>query len=181
MQYEWINNVANMSSDYAIIFFHDIFNENIEPNTLPDNLTALEFGYYFNQKIEPNSLPKNLTTVTFDHDFNQKIDLEMLSSSLKNINFNWMCLKKNESIKHYIEMVNNIPNYYHVEIFLTNNIFSIGGPKWPIHAIKYRENEWPLDIYEIQNTYKHSVHGIITILINKETYQPYSSIKSALK
>ena len=65
MQYNWINNVANMSIDYTIIHFHNMFNEKIEPNTLPDNLTNLIFGRNFNQKIEPNTLPENLTTLTF--------------------------------------------------------------------------------------------------------------------
>ena len=78
-------------------------------------------------------------------------------------------------------MVNNIPNYYHVKIFLRENIFDIGGPKWPIYVVKYIENNWPLEIYEIQDKYNHSIYGPITILINKETYQPYSSAKSALK
>ena len=44
MQYEWINNVADMSSDYTIITFHYNFNQKIEPNTLPENLTNLTFG-----------------------------------------------------------------------------------------------------------------------------------------
>ena len=40
----------------------------------------------------------------------------MLPSNLKNINFNWLYLSRNNKRKHHIEMVNNIPNYYHVEI-----------------------------------------------------------------
>ena len=38
MQYEWINNVAKISSDYTIIEFHANFNQKIEPNTLPEKL-----------------------------------------------------------------------------------------------------------------------------------------------
>ena len=58
MQYKWINNVADMSPDYTIIHFFDTFNQKIESNTLPENLTTLTFGYFFNQKIGINTLPK---------------------------------------------------------------------------------------------------------------------------
>ena len=78
-------------------------------------------------------------------------------------------------------MVNNIPNYYHVEIFSENDIFDNDSLKWPIHVFNYRENKWSSDIYEIQYTYKHPKYGPITVLINKKTYQSYSSAKSALK
>ena len=78
-------------------------------------------------------------------------------------------------------MINNIPSYYYVEIFLTQNIFGIVGPKWPIHVVRYKENEWSPKIYEIQDKYKHPIHGSITVLINNKTYQPYSLTKSALK
>ena len=78
-------------------------------------------------------------------------------------------------------MINDIPNYYHVEILLNKNNFGIVGPKWPIHVLYYSENEWSPDIYEIQDKYKDLIHGPITVLINKESYQPYSSAKSALK
>ena len=203
MQYEWINSVANMSYDYVIIHFHDIFNQKIKPNTLPENLTTLIFGWQFNQKIEPNTLPENLTSLTFGRNFdqkinpntlpenlttlifgwkfNQKIEPNSLPGSLKNIIFNWIYLDKSTPIKHYIEMVNNIPNYYHVEIILENDIFGNNGFKWPIHVFVYRENKWSLDIYEIQYKYKHPKYGPITVLINKKTYQPYSSAKSAIK
>ena len=105
----------------------------------------------------------------------------MLPFNLKNINFDWTCFDKNDLTKHYIEMVNNISNYYHVIILSNNNILGTNGPKWPIHVAKYRENEWPSDIYDIQKKYTHSSYGPTTILINKKTYQSYSSTKSALK
>ena len=105
----------------------------------------------------------------------------MLPPDLKNINFNWIKLDKNISIEQYIEMVNDIPGYYHVEILLNKNIFDVDGPKWPIYIVDYIEHEWSPDIYEIQNKYTHSIHGPITVLINKESYQPYSSAKSAIK
>ena len=35
-------------------------------------------------------------------------------------------------------------------------------------------------IYEVINNYTHSIYGDITVLINKKSYQPYSSDKSAL-
>ena len=78
-------------------------------------------------------------------------------------------------------MVNNIPGYYHVKLFVYENIFCINGPKWPIHIVDYKENEWSSDIYEIQDKYIHPIHGPITVLINKETYQSHSFAKSALK
>ena len=81
-------------------------------------------------------------------------------------------------------MVNNIPSYYHVKILLKKNIIGvigINGPKWPIHVINYSEHKWSPDTYEIQDKYKDPIHGPITVLINKETYQPYSSAKSVLK
>ena len=160
MQYEWINNVAKMSSDYTIIHFHEnfnqgidpntlpkklttltfgwMFNQGIDPNTLPKNLTSITFGKHFNQKINPNTLPENLTTLTFGCYFNQKINSKMLPYNLKNINFDWMCCNK-----HTIEMVNNIPSYYHVEILVINNIFIFGndGIKWPIYVLDYNENK----------------------------------------
>ena len=89
MQYEWINNVAEMSPDYAIIEFRNIFNEKIEPNSLPENLTNLTFGWDFNQKIEPNSLPENLTTLTFGRKFNQKIETNSLPENLTTLTFGW--------------------------------------------------------------------------------------------
>ena len=250
MQYEWIKNVAKMSSDYTTIIFNNKFNKKIEPSTLPENLTTLTFGYYFNQKIEPNTLPRNLITLTFGSTFgscfdqkielnilpenltslifgnefnqklepntlpenlitltfgngfnqkiepntlpenlitlnfgwkfNQKIDSEILPSNLKNINFDWICFYP-DLIKHNIKMINNIPNYYHFRILLESNIFDIDEPKWPIHVVRYRIRDWPSDIYEIQDKYRHPIHGPITVLINKKSYQPYSSAKSALK
>ena len=79
------------------------------------------------------------------------------------------------------EIVNNISSYYHVEIFLKRCIFDIDRSKWPIHVVGYKKNMWSPDIYKIQNRYKHPIHGFITVLINKETYQLYSSAKSAIK
>ena len=105
----------------------------------------------------------------------------MLPINLKNIKFNWTYLHKDDPINDYIEMLNNIPNYYYVEILLKRDIFGVDGHKWPIHVVNYKENKWPSNIYEIQDKYIHSIHGSITVLINKETYQPYSFVKSAIK
>ena len=44
MDYEWIKHVAKLSDDRTSITFNDNFNEIIEPNTLPKNLTNLIFG-----------------------------------------------------------------------------------------------------------------------------------------
>ena len=38
-----------------------------------------------------------------------------------------MKLDKNDPIEHYINMVNNIPSYYHVEILSKGDIFGING------------------------------------------------------
>ena len=181
MQYEWINNVAKMSTDYTTIHFCGIFNEKIEPKILPENLTSPTFGYYFNQKIEANTLPDNIISLTFGCDFNQGIDSKMLPFNLKTINFNWLIFDENKSIKNYIEMVNNIPSYYQVIILLYKNIFGNDEPKWPIHVTEYMEHLWPSKIYEIQDKYMHQYRGSIVVLINKKSYQPYSSAKSALK
>ena len=66
-------------------------------------------------------------------------------------------------------------------LFVKRNIFGVYGSKWLIHVVEYMENEWSLNIYEIQDKYTHLKCGIITILINRETYQPYSCAKSCLK
>ena len=202
MNYKWLKRVAEISDDYTSIIFHSSFNQKIEPNTLPENLTnltfgsdfnqkiepntlpklltTLTFGFYFNQKIEPNTLPENLTTLNFGGCFNQKIDSENLPANLNNINFDWLYVDDYQS-KQYIEMVNNIPNYYHVVLFLDGHIFGDSGPKWPIHVVDYKECGWSPDIYVIQNEYIHQIHGPITVLTNKKTYQPYSLAKSARK
>ena len=90
-------------------------------------------------------------------------------------------MDKYDLTENYIDMINSIPNYYYVKIVLKNSVFGNNGLKWPIHIVDYIENEWSSEIYEIQDKYIHPIHGSITILINKETYQPYSSNKSALK
>ena len=105
----------------------------------------------------------------------------MLPSNLKNINFKWINFNNYDLIKHYIEMVNNIPNYYYVEILVKENVFGIGGPKWPIHVVDYEEYKWSSNTYKFQGRYKHLFYDYITILINKNIYQPYSSAKSAIK
>ena len=169
MEYEWINSVAKMSDDHTSIIFFREFNKFIEPNSLPENLTNLTFGYHFNQKIEPNSLPENLTTLIFGCQFNQKIGLEILLYNLKYI-FLWLLSGQDRCSPEHIQMVNNIPRYYDVKIIVNFNRFDIDGSKWPIHVTHYREFDWSSKIY-----------GNITVLINKDTYEPYSLTKSARK
>ena len=162
--------------------FGNKFDKKIEPNTLSDSITTLTFGYFFNQKIEPNSLPEKLTTLTFGYFFNQKIEPNSLPSNLKYIEFNWIWLRDKINISSYIEMVNNIPSYYNVKIFVVKNILGDNDLKWPIYVCNYSKNRWPVELYEMVNNYTHPIYGnIITIIINKKTYQPYSSTKSALK
>ena len=155
------------------------FNQKIELNTLPEKLTTLNFGHEFNQKIEPNTLPETLTTLTFGYYFNQNLDLKILPSNLKYIEFNWKYLNK-QKIPSYIEMVNNIFGNYDVKIFLSENILDDNGPKWPIHVYNYTKKQWSSEIYEVIGKYRLNIYDI-TILINKETFQPYSHAKSALK
>ena len=85
------------------------------------------------------------------------------------------------NISSYVKMVNNIPNYYDVKIFLSVNILYDNGLKWPIYVRNYGKINWPLKLYQVINNYMHPIHGDITILIDKKSYQPYSSAKSALK
>ena len=181
MEYEWIKYVAKFSDDCLTLIFFDDFNKKIEPNSLPENITTLTFGHNFNQKIEPYTLPKNLSNLTFGESFNQKIDLEILPYNLKYINFNWTYFKINKFISYYFDMVNNIPKYYDVKLFLKHNIFDIDGPIWPIHVCYYKEKEWSSEIYDVIDKYVDPFYGNITVLINKETYEPYSLSKSALK
>ena len=157
------------------------FNQKIEHNTLSESLITPIFGYYFNQKIEPNTLPDSLIKFYFGWIFNQKIDPNSLPSNLKYIEFNWKYLPVNIDMSSYIEMVNNIPSYYDVKIFLKTNILDNYGLKWPIHVRNYIKNRWPVESYEVIDKYKHPIYGNIIVLINKKTYQPYSSAKSTLK
>ena len=122
-----------------------------------------------------------MTTLTFDNNFNQEINPEILSSNLKYINFNWIYLNENNPIEHYIEIINNIPSYYFVKILLKKNIFGVNGPLWPFHVINYEETNWSSKLYKVIDKYVHLIYGKIIIIINKETFQPYSHAKSAIK
>ena len=254
MQYEWIKNVAKISDDCMSIIFFDSFNQKIEPNSLPENLTNLTFGWdfnqiielnslpenlttlifgyefnqliepnslpenlttiifgwEFNQKIEPNILPENLTTLIFGNDFNQKIEPNTLPENLKTLTFGFCFNHKIESIlnnvkyinfdcrtcinhlKLNITKINNIPKYFNVKIYVNNNFYdgrpkwpihvvdyNECGPKWPIHVVDYNESKWLSDVYEIIDKYIDPTYGDITVLINKEVYEPYSHVKSA--
>ena len=107
----------------------------------------------------------------------------MLPSNLKNINFVWLYYINisYDLIKYYIEVINNISDHYHMTLFLNKNIFGITGPKWPIHVVDYEESDWSPEIYEILDKYIHPYYNSVIVLINKNTYQPYSSAKSANK
>ena len=78
-------------------------------------------------------------------------------------------------------MINNIPNHYNVKIFSNNGIHCDGNIKCPIHVRYYDESLWNLEMYEVIDNYKHPIHNNITVLINKKSYQSYSSAKSTLK
>ena len=51
MNYKWLENVAEISDDHTFIKFHSSFNQQIEPNTLPENLLTLIFGRNFNHNL----------------------------------------------------------------------------------------------------------------------------------
>ena len=170
-----------MPEKLSTLTFGKYFNQKIEPGILPEKLIILTFGKHFNQIIDPGILSENLTILIFEGNFNQMIDSKMLPSNLIKINFYWMNLNKYDLTENYIDMINSIPNYYYVKIVLKNSVFGNNGLKWPIHIVDYIENEWPPEIYEIQGKYMHPIYNSITILINKETYQPYFSAKSTLK
>ena len=101
-------------------------------------------------------------------------------SNIKYINFDWITGNPIESIND-IGVINNIPRYYNVKIYVKTNIFEKCEPKWPIHVVKYKEKKWSSDIYEIIDKHIDPIYGDITVLINKETYEPYSHAKSTLK
>ena len=146
---------------------------------MPEKLITLTFGYNFNQKIGPNILPKNLTTLNFGYNFNQKIEPNTLPENLMTLIFKW--ISKEKINREHINMINSISNYYNVRLFVRYNILDIVGPKWPIHAANYNEKKWAPEIYDVIDKYTHPSEGEIIVLINKETYQPYSRDKSALK
>ena len=68
-----------------------------------------------------------------------------------------------------------------MKIYADNNIFEKCGSKWPIHVVNYDKKKWSSDIYEVIDKHIDPIYGDITVLINKETYEPYSHAKSALK
>ena len=78
-------------------------------------------------------------------------------------------------------MVNNIPNYYNVQLFMDFHHSTIDGPKWPIHVSYHDKQSWSSKIYDIVKIYNHNVYGSMTILINRETYESYSFAKSTRK
>ena len=123
-------------------------------------------------------------SITFNSEFNQKIDLKILPSKLKHIEFDWIYLLCDKiDILSYVEMVNDIPNYYDVKLLATDNFFGNTSPKWPIHVLWtcYNKSQWSFKLYEVIDNYMHPIYGKMIVLINKESYQPYSSVKSALK
>ena len=135
-------------------------------------------GYWFNKKIESNTLPEKLKTLTFGCNFNQNI--KNILSDIKYINFNWLT-ENSTNPKKNIEVINNIPRYFNVKIYVNHNIFQKSKPKWPIRVVNYNETHWPSDIYDIIDKHIDPIYGNITVLINTESYEPYSHAKSVLK
>ena len=166
-----------LSKNITYLTFGDNFNQKIEPNTLPENLTCLTFGKKFNQKIEPNILPDKLSSITFGFDFDQNI--ENIITGIENISFDWTSMYHQNIEVTKINIVNNIPKYYNVKIYLNWNTFSNDLSKWPLHVINYHEDEWPSEIYKIIDNYVDPIYDNIVVLINRKSYEPYSFAKSA--
>ena len=82
----------------------------------------------------------------------------MLPSNLQNINFNWIDLNE-----HYIEMVNNIPNYYHAKIFFKIIILVILDLNGQFMLSVIKNMNWSSDIYEVQGKYRYPIYGPIII------------------
>ena len=206
MDYSWIKYVADISDDLTNITFGQMFNQKIEPNSLPNNLKSLIFVFNseFNQKIKPNSLPNNLSNLTLGWKFNQS--MKYLLEKIDSINFNWLseyinCRKKDKDL----HLINHIPRYFNVRIYVNNNIFNDNGsywssmknnisnyfnaeqqvenhnkePIWPVHVVNYNKLKWSPKIYEIIDKYMDPIYGDITVLINKKSFQPYAHSKSA--
>ena len=189
---------TQLPSNLKIINLPRVFDMEIDPNSLPNNLQGFNYppsnrmcvndqtfkcNAKYGQKIELNTLADEITTITFCYHFNQIIDEEKLPPNLKYINFNWIDICKYNFNSDYIEMVNSIPGYYEydVKIFVSKNIFGINGPKCSIHVVDYNEEDWSSEIYEVVDNYLDQCHGNITIINNIETYEPYSRAKSARK
>ena len=174
----------SLPKNLTILTFGDNFNQGIDPNTLPENLTTLIFGWKFNQKIKSNILPENLSTLIFGWKFNQKI--ANILNEVKYINFDYRIYGFNNfDYRTHPELdinkINNISKNYNVKVYMDLDIFGDNGPKWPIYVINYDETKWSSDIYEIINKHFDPIYGDITVLINKESYEPYSHAKFALK
>ena len=176
-----------------VLTFGHKFNQKIGSNVFPKNLTTLVFGYDFNQKIDPNILPHKLTTLTFGTRFNQKLEClpanlkylsfgfdfnkdlsgDILPNNLIIVNFNWHYGYQFFINEMAIQMLNSIPRHFNVVLFATYKFFNDdNGPKWPIHVVNYGKLSWSPDIYQVINQYTHQIHGDITVLINKNSYQP---------
>ena len=187
-----------LPKNLTTLIFGRRFNQEIDPNTLPKNLTTLIFGHDFNQKIIPNTLPKNLTFLTFGDNFNQKIEsetlpdnliaitfgpkfsqkIDYLPSNIQDITFDWVYFVIS---KDQLNMVNKLPNYYNVKLFIMNDFSDIGELKWPFHVVDHCDNNWPSDIYDEIDDYVDPKYGDIVVLFNRKTYQSHSHNKSALK
>jgi len=84
------------------IHFYDTFNETIDENDLPPNLTHLTFGYHFNQSIDLSKLVL-LTHLSFDNFFNQPID--DLPRSLTHLKLGW---RFNQSLDNLPESLTHL-------------------------------------------------------------------------
>jgi len=69
--------------------FGDSFDQKLEKNTLPPNLSYLKFGKYFNQILEKDTLPLKLSELYFGTSYNKKIDKDVLPQILKILKFDF--------------------------------------------------------------------------------------------
>ncbi|EFA74694.1 putative protein serine/threonine kinase [Heterostelium album PN500] len=77
----------NSSVIITEIKFGNEFNQPLESNSLPPNLTSLSFGYSFNQILSVGVLPKSLKSLKFGYSFNQILSVGVLPISLESLKF----------------------------------------------------------------------------------------------
>ncbi|KAF2070465.1 hypothetical protein CYY_008217 [Polysphondylium violaceum] len=69
------------------IYFSSGFNQIILPDTFPDSVMEIAFGFCFNQNLKFVRFPKNLISLYFGEKFNQLLLPELLPETLKYIGF----------------------------------------------------------------------------------------------
>lgn len=74
--------IFNKLDDEIELVLPDDFNEPLNENSFPENLTSLVFGKYYNQVLTKETLPKNLKYLVLGDSFNKKINPNDLPDTL---------------------------------------------------------------------------------------------------